>query len=53
MFKAKTQKCLAWKMNFLLDLIKLINEEEEAKCTFLNGVCPRKIQVELQSEAPR
>jgi hypothetical protein len=25
--------------DILLDLIKLMNEEEEEKCTFLNGVC--------------
>ena len=39
--------------DILLDLIKLMNEEEEEKCTFLNGIFPLKIQVELQSQAPR
>jgi hypothetical protein len=39
--------------DILLDLIKLMNEEEEEKCTLLNGIFPHKIQVELQSQAPR
>ena len=38
-----------WTLTFLLDLIKLMYEEEEEKYVPFNGVRPCKVQVELQS----
>ena len=49
----KDIKVLNVETEILLDLIKLMNEEEEETCTFLNGIFPRKVQVEIQSQAPR